>query len=181
MLNIRSTLQRKILNYFFLNEANKVYINELARIVESDPKNVYRILVRLEEEGVLTSEFKGKERYFFCNKKSPIYKGYKDIFLKTAGVEVIFANALKSIPNLKEAYIFGSYAERRYGMDSDIDVLLIGTHKTLHAQRVLHKIQKQIGREINIINVTPEILKKKLASGDQFIKEVFAHKRIKLL
>jgi len=181
MLNVRSKILRKILNYFFLNEFNRVYINELARIIESDPKNVYRILVHLEEEGVLSSEFKGKERYFFCNKKSPVYKSYKDIFLKTAGIEVILTNALKGIPDLKEAYIFGSYAEGKFGIESDIDVLLVGMHKALLAQRVLHKIQKQIGREINVVNITPEILKKKLASGDQFIKKVFTHKRIRLL
>jgi predicted nucleotidyltransferase len=181
MFNVRSEVQKKILNYFFLNEANKAYINELARIVEADPKNVYRILLRLEKGGVLTSEFKGKERYFYCNKKSPVYKGYKDIFLKTAGVETMLTDALKGIPNLKEAYIFGSYAEGKYGVESDIDLLLVGTHKTLHTQRVLHKIQSHIGREINVVNVTPEMLKKKLAGGDQFIKEVFAHKQIRIV
>lgn len=92
MLNIRSRIENKILNYFFLNEDSKVYINELARIIESDPKNAYRILVRLEKGGMLTSEFKGKERYFYLNKKNSTYKEYKNIFLKTAGIEATLRN-----------------------------------------------------------------------------------------
>jgi len=181
MFNGRSQIRTKILNYFFLNEESRIYINELARIIESDPKNVYRMLVRLEEEGVLKSEFRGKERYFFSNISNPIYKSYKDIFLKTAGIDVLLKNAIKNVPGLKEAYIFGSYANRRYNAESDIDILLIGTHKVLNIQKVLHKIQKQIGREINTVNITPDELKKKRASGDQFIKDIFAHKVIKLL
>ena len=92
MLNIRSQIEIKILNYFFLNESGKVYINELARIIESDPKNVYRILLRLEKIGLLAAEFRGKERYFYLNKENPLCKEYKNIFPKTTGIEAMFRN-----------------------------------------------------------------------------------------
>ncbi len=181
MFNIRSQTENKILNYFFLNEDSKVYINELARIIESDPKNVYRILLRLEKIGLLTTEFRGKERYFYLNKKNPLYKEYKNVFLKTAGIETLLQEKVRKISEIKEAYIFGSYANNRYSSESDIDVLLVGTHSPLRAQRVFYKIQKNIGREINIVNITPEELKKRRISGDQFIKSIFAGKTIKLL
>ena len=181
MLSGRSRIRIKILNYFFLNEKARAYINELARIIESDPKNVYRMLVRLEEEGMLKSEFRGKERYFFSYTGSPVYRSYKDIFLKTAGIDALLRAALKSVRGLKEAYIFGSYANGRYNAGSDIDVLLAGTHKVLDAQRILHKIQKQTGREINAVNMAPDELEKKRAVGDQFVKNIFARKVIKLI
>jgi predicted nucleotidyltransferase len=181
MINPRSSVKNRILGYFFLNEQSHVYINELARILDADPKNVYRMLVRLEEEGVLTSEFKGKERFFYADKKSPVYKGYRDIFLKTVGVEEILRKKIREIPQVKEAYIFGSYADKRFGAGSDIDVLLVGAHKGLDVEKQLHVIQKHIGREINIVNLTPDDLKKKRASKDQFVNGIFSHKLIKLL
>jgi len=181
MINVRSQLRVKILNYFFLNEKGKAYINELARIIRSDPKNVYRILLRLEEEGMLKSEFQGKERYFFTNTGNPIYKSYKDIFIKTSGIDVVLKEALKNVPGLKEAYIFGSYANGRYNTESDIDILLVGKHKVLDAQKILHKIQKQTGREINAADMSPDELKKKRAAGDQFVKSIFSRKVVKLI
>ncbi|HBE44047.1 MAG TPA: hypothetical protein DDW17_01005 [Deltaproteobacteria bacterium] len=181
MFDIRSQVENKILNYFFLNENSKVYINELARIIESDPKNIYRILLRLEKMGLLTTEFRGKERYFYLNKKNPLYKEYKNIFLKTTGIEALLRNKVHTIPEIKEAYIFGSYANNRYNSESDIDVLLVGTHSPLKVQRLFYKIQKNIGREINIVNITPSELKKRLDSGDQFIKNIFTGRTIKLL
>jgi len=181
MFHSRSGTQNKILNYFFLNEENRLYINELARLIQADPKNVHRILLKLEEEGILASEFKGKERYFFCNKRNPLYRGYKDIFLKTAGLEALLKKEIESIQGTREAYIFGSYAAKRYGPESDIDILLIGRHKPLSAQRVLYKVQRDIGREVNVVNLTPEEFKKRRAGGDQLMKGIFSRKVIKIL
>ena len=181
MINTRSTVRNKILNFFFLNESRSVYINELARLIEGDPKNVYRMLVRLEEEGILASEFKGKERFFFSRKEHPLYKGYKKIFLQTTGLEAILKAELKKIFRLEEVYLFGSYAEGRYGPESDIDLLLVGSHSAIEAEKVLFQIQKQAGREISTIHMKTDEFKKRRTNGDQFIGTVFAGKVIKLL
>jgi len=82
-MKIGSKVEKKLLNYFFLNEGKKSYTNELARTIGEDPKNVHRMLLRLLETNILNSEYKGKERYFSANKNNPLYKEYKKIFLKT--------------------------------------------------------------------------------------------------
>ena len=153
--NVRSKISKKILNYFFLNEKARVYINEMARQIEEEPKNVHRILLRLEESGLLASEFSGRERYFSANTKSPLYKEFKTIFLKTAGIEHGLKKELKKITGLKEAYIYGSYARGKYKPGSDIDLLLIGDHSGVEAQKVIYGFQKTFGTEINTLNMTP--------------------------
>ena len=60
MFNLRFSIKINILNYFFLNEEQQVHVNGLARIIGEDPKNVHRILLRLQEEGILCSEFRAK-------------------------------------------------------------------------------------------------------------------------
>ncbi|MCX5667712.1 MAG: hypothetical protein NTY34_05330 [Candidatus Omnitrophica bacterium] len=39
MISLRSKVAIKLLDYYFLNPEAQVYINELARILELDPKN----------------------------------------------------------------------------------------------------------------------------------------------
>ena len=177
----RSRIKNKILGYFFLNGERKAYVNELARFFESDPKNVYRALILLEKEDILRSEFRGKERYFFSNRENPLYNTYKNLFLKTAGLEFVLRERLKNIRRLSEVYIFGSYAQNNLSEKSDIDILMVGEHNSLEAQKILYKIQKESGREINAVHIKPGDLEKKKKSGDQFITEIFKKPMIKIL
>ena len=79
MISLRSKVTIKILNYFFINPDARHYINELARILNLDPKNVDTKLKELEKEGLLKSEFSGKQRYFYLSKKYPLLKEYRQI------------------------------------------------------------------------------------------------------
>lgn len=180
MLSFKSKVARKVLNYFFLNESAELYVNEAARLLQEDPKNIYRMLVLFEGEGLLKSEFKGRERYFSANKKAPEYKNYKVIFLRSAGVERLLKDALAGLAGLKSAYIFGSYANAGFTAQSDIDILLVGSHTPLAAERAVFKLRKSIGRELNIVNMTVGEFERK-SGKDQFLKSVFEKKTIKLL
>src|SRR3989339_535920 len=175
----KSKIRDRLLGYFFLNEAKKLYINEISRIIESDPKNVHRMLTELEKQGILKSEYHGKERYFYADKRSALYRNYKDIFKKTSGVDKIIRKEIEKIEGLVEAYIFGSFVSGTFDSESDIDLLLVGTQNTIESQKVISKIQKSIGREINAVNISPAELKKKKGK-DQFFREIFSKKMIKI-
>ncbi|HOI42509.1 MAG TPA: nucleotidyltransferase domain-containing protein [Elusimicrobiales bacterium] len=180
MFTPRSKVARKVLNYFFLNESSRLYVNEAARLLQEDPKNVYRVLVMFEGEGLLTSEFKGRERYFGANRASPGYKNYKAVFLRGAGVESLLKDALAGLSGLEAAYIFGSYANAGFGAQSDIDMLLVGSHEPLAAEKAVHKLRKSLGRELNLVNMTGSEFARK-SGKDQFLKGVFGKKTIKLV
>ena len=79
MFNLNSTITNRVLRFFFINSGEKGYVNELARILEVDPGNLSRKLKELESEGVLISEFSGKQRYYYLNKKYPLLKETKKI------------------------------------------------------------------------------------------------------
>ena len=83
---IRSKITKKLLNYFFLNEDERFYINEIAKIIKEDPKNVHTKLIELKEQGILDDEFQGNQRYFFINKNYPLLKEYRNIVLKKSGL-----------------------------------------------------------------------------------------------
>ena len=181
MISLRSKVAIKLLNYYFLNPGAQIYINELARILELDPKNTESKLKEFEREGLFKSEFRGKERYFFLAKDNPILKHYRQIFLKTYGIEKRLKDSLDNIKGLQEAYLFGSYVRNKMDSASDIDLLAIGRHSVLKLQRALVKLQKDTGREFNVTNLNPKEFKAKKKDKNSFINSIFKTKIIRLI
>lgn len=181
MLNLKSKIAQKVLSYYFVNSGAKKYVNELAKILDADPGNLDRKLKEFESEGVLASEFSGNQRYYFLNRKCPFLKELKKIHETKFGLGELLREKLRKIEGIKEAYIFGSYAGGKLSAESDIDLLFIGSHSALEAQRAVLPLQKRFQREFNIIDMTEKELvqKKKLADG--FITNIFKNKTLKIL
>ena len=181
MISLRSKVTIKLLDYYFLNPEAEVYINELARILDLDPKNTETKLKELEKEGFFKSEFRGKQRYFFLAKDNPVLEHYRQIFLRTYGVEKRLKDMMSNIKGLKEAYLFGSYASNKMDSSSDIDLLAIGTHSVLELQRGITKLQKDTDREFNVMNLSPKEFEKKKKDKDPFVTSVLKTKIIRLI
>ncbi|MCF7916707.1 MAG: nucleotidyltransferase domain-containing protein [Candidatus Omnitrophica bacterium] len=181
MISLRSKVTIKILDYYFLNSDAQVYINELARILELDPKNTEIKLKELEKEGILKSEFRGKQRYFFLAKNNPILEHYRQIFLKTYGIEKRLKEILKNIKGLKEAYLFGSYANNQMDSSSDIDILAIGSHSSLELQKNIIKLQKDTGREFNVVNLNKKEFENNKKKEGHFLNNIFKGQTIKII
>lgn len=181
MLSLRSVITQKLLNYFFINKHEKRYLNELARILDVDPKNLDTKLKELEIMGLFKSEFQGRQKYYYINKNFPLFHEYQKIIAKTIGVEYLIKNALKDIKGIEEVYIFGSYSKNQLNISSDIDLLIVGNHKALEVQRTILPIQNQLNREINVIDITKKELKEKKNKKNPFIKEIFSKPIIKII
>ena len=181
MISLRSKVTIKLLDYYFLNLHAQHYINELARILELDPKNTETKLKEFEKEGLFKSEFRGKQRYFFLVKDNPVLEHYRQIFLRTHGIEKRLKDMISNIKGIKEAYIFGSYATNKMDSSSDIDILAIGSHSVLELQRVIAKLQKDTGREFNVTNLSLKEFEAKKKNKDPFINSVFKTKTIRLV
>lgn len=180
MLSLRSKITRAVLGYFMLHEGGELYGHEMARRLSLDQGNLDRKLKELEKEGILKSELRGKERYYSVNASFPLLKEYKKIILKTVGLEPLLKEALGGIQGLREAYLFGSYAKDQMDAASDIDLLAVGSHSTLELQKEISKVQKSLGREINVVSFgTAEYEKKK--KSDPFLKSVLKGRKIQIV
>ncbi|MBU1180398.1 nucleotidyltransferase domain-containing protein [Patescibacteria group bacterium] len=181
MIKLGSKIAIKILGYYFLNPDKKHYVNELAGMLEADPGNLFRKLQELQAEGILVSFKQGNQKYFGLNKKYPLLKEIKKTYNVKYGLTGRLKEIASRIKNLKEAYIFGSYAKNSLQQESDIDILLIGGHSALEAKRKILPLQNEIKREINIIDLTPKEFNLRKRRKDEFIKNIFSNKIIKLL
>jgi predicted nucleotidyltransferase len=181
MISLRSKITQKILNLFFLNDKEKFYINELADIIKEDPTNVYKKLMELRQEGLLSDEFQGKERYFSLNKQYALLKEYKKIILREIGFEMILKEELTRLKGIESVYIFGSYANGNFSQESDIDILVIGDFENFLFQKTILKIQELTSREINSVTFAKQEFNRRNKRKDPFLEDIFNKKYIKVL
>jgi predicted nucleotidyltransferase len=181
MISLRSKITKTLLNYFFINPTEWIHINELSRKHKVDKRNLVKKLKELEKEGILKSESRGNLKLYSINLNYPLYEEYKKIVLKTIGFEDRLKKILDKIEEVKEAYIYGSYAKDKMDTHSDIDLLVIGEHSVVSLQGKLNKLQQEIGREINVVNLDEGELKKKIKRRDPFIREILKAKHIRII
>ncbi|MBU0661678.1 nucleotidyltransferase domain-containing protein [Patescibacteria group bacterium] len=181
MITLKSAITQKLLSHFFLNPHEKLYVNELARKLSLDKRNLVKKLKELEKEGLLASRSRGNLKLYSINTKFPLYKEYKNIVLKTLGFEEELKGLLKGVPGIEKAYIYGSYAADKLEAHSDIDLLVVGEHKLMVLQKAINKLQRKIDREINIVNMDNNEFKDRRKQRDPFLKKVFKDKIIELI
>lgn len=181
MVLFKSQVTRKLLNYFFLNPAEALYINEISNKLEIDKRNLVKKIKELEKEGILKSQRRANLKLYSINQNYPLYEEYKRIVVKTLGFEANLKAILKDVKGVKEAYVHGSYAEDKMDVHSDIDLLVVGNHNMARLQKGLSKLQKEINREINVINMDDREFKRRIKSKDPFIAGILSHKKIKVI
>ncbi|MCK5320179.1 nucleotidyltransferase domain-containing protein [Candidatus Parcubacteria bacterium] len=179
MINFRSQITKKVLSYFLLNTGTEMYVNEMAEKFSVDRGNLTRKLSEWEKEGILEKRKKGNLSLYKINKKYLFLSELKKIIQKSFGIEKQLQQTLKKINKLKTAVLFGSYVKNKLSAESDIDLLLIGSHNFLEAQKEIVKLQKQFDREINTIDMTETEFKNKKNSA--LLKNIFKNKHIKLI
>ncbi len=176
----KSKEKNTILGYYLTNPEARHYINEVAEMFGMYPANVNKRLKELEKDGILKSEFVGKERYFFLNKQFPLLGPYKEIFQKTIGIEQILLEIFLQKKQSKEVYIFGSYARNTMDAESDIDILVIGDFPILELEKIAMTLRKRFGREFNFISMSEKEFKNKKVKKNPFIQQIFSDKIIKI-
>ena len=181
MLSLRSKITEAVLGYFMLHEQAEMYGLEIARRLGLDDGNLARKLKELEQEGILKCRESGRQRYYSLDKSFPLLKQYKQIILKTTGLEHLLRDLFKKMNGVKEAYLFGSYAANQMDSTSDIDVLAIGNYDTIELRKKLSQIQKTTDREINLVGMSPTEYEKRKKKKDSLIQSFQKSKKIKLI
>jgi predicted nucleotidyltransferase len=179
MINLRSKISQKILNYFMLQDGVESYVNELARTLKVDTGNLTRKLITLEKEGILKSRWQGKQRYYSLNRTFPLLKEYKNVVTRTIGLEQVLRDSLSKVKGIKIAVIYGSYAQNKMDSHSDIDLLVVGKHSTVLLQKAVADIQKSVHREINVVSMSLEEYYRKPKTP--FVMSIEKKKSIKIV
>ena len=181
MISMKSKIAKELLNYFFLNPEESLFVNEIERKLDLDKRNLVKKLRELEKAGILKSETRGNQKIYSINSEYPLYDEYRKIVFKTIGIESKLKSMISKIKGIEKVYLFGSYAKDSMEAHSDVDLLVIGDHSIMDLQKEISGIQKEIGREINVVNMDMRDFEKRKMNKDPFIETVFKEKNIEVI
>ena len=152
MLNklITSKTRLRLLIKFFINQANRGYLNGLASEFNESTNSIRKELNHLSDAGYL-EKYKDNNRIAYkANIRHPMFEILQKVVLKHLGLEEIIDHVLAQIGEVKEIHVVGDYAK---GIDTGlIEVLLIGNElNTKYLTNLEEKIEKLIERKVQFI------------------------------
>ena len=156
----RSEGQGRLLARVYLAADRPEPIASLARELDLDAGGLTREADRLEQAGLVCSERVGRQRLLRPNTESPYYDDLHGLLLTAFGPATVIGPALRDVPDIDEAFIFGSWAARYLGVPgpdpADVDVMIVGTPSRLLVGRALRPLPELLGREVNETIVSGE-------------------------
>lgn len=152
MLNklITSKTRLRLLIKFFINQANRGYLNGLAAEFNESTNSIRKELNHLSDAGYLEKYKDNNKIAYKANIKHPMFEILQKVVLKHLGLEEIIDHVLAQIGEVNEIHVLGDYAK---GIDTGlIEVLLIGNElNTKYLTNLEEKIEKLIERKVQFI------------------------------
>lgn len=184
--NLAETLfgayRRRVLALLLLHSEQSYYVRELARLAEVPPGSLHRELKLLAATGLLLRQRVGNQVRYQANRECPVFEELAGFFRKTAGLADVLRDALTPLANqVKLAFIFGSVAQGKEQVNSDIDVLLVGDIKFAGVVQVLAPTQQRLGRQVNPVVMTKAEFLHKVQINDRFISRIVKEPKILLI
>lgn len=175
--------QQKLLAVLFGQPDKSFYLNELVRLIDMGRGAVSRELSKLTDAGLLVMQKQGNQNHYQANKESPILDELVSIVRKTFGVTAVLKTALASImPELKQAFVYGSIAKGNEHATSDVDLMLVGESLSYtEIMQLLETAELQLQRKVNPTIYTPKEFAERLAQGQSFLTKVMEQETLDLL
>lgn len=150
---MRSQQQGEILALLLGDPELELSLTEIAERTGTPSPSVFREIERGEQAGLLTTRRVGRTRLARANTASPYYAGLAEVLTRAFGVPVVLAEALKGVPGIAAAYLYGSWAARHAGEPGqrpvgDIDVLVLGEPDRDQLYEALSNAERQLGRAV---------------------------------
>lgn len=151
---ISSKTRIKLLLKFFLNSDTTAYLRSLESEFGESTNSIRLELNRLEEAGMLVSNFQGNRKVFQANKKHPLFGEVHNIILKHIGIDRIVETVIERMGNVKEVYLVGDFAK---GMNSKIiDLIFIGDIDKNYLVNLIEKAEDLVNRKIRYLIYTSD-------------------------
>jgi predicted nucleotidyltransferase len=175
-----SRVRAELIGLFFGLEDRTLHMREIERRIGFSHRPVQQDLGKLADLQLLVRERSGNRAYFSANREHPLFPEIHRIVLKTSGLADVIKAAL-STSNVKTAFIFGSIAEGKENLHSDIDLILIGDVTLREAASLLRPAAEKIGREINPHIFSRKEWHKRADSGEHFVGNLLSSEKLFIL
>ncbi len=151
----RSPEQERLLTELFLFADGPLTLSELANRAGTSMGGTHKEVERLEASGLIKSSTLGRSRLVEVDESSPVYIEMRGLLAKTLGPEPLLRSALSEIDSIREAFIYGSWADPAQMSPADIDVLVIGEPDIGTIYDAVAAVEIEVGRPINVTIRSP--------------------------
>ena len=152
MLNslITSKTRLRMLIKFFVNAANKGYLNGLANEFNESTNSIRKELNNLSDAGYLLKSKQNNRVIYNADTNHPLFKVLQKIIRQHLGLEEIVETVISRMGNLDIIALTGNYAR---GIDSGIiQILIIGDKvNNEYLENIKPKIKDKISRNVDFI------------------------------
>lgn len=175
--------QQKVLALFFGQPDRSFYLREVVRLAGMGIGVITRELGKLTDAGLLVVSKQGNQNHYQANKASPIFDELLKIVKKTFGIKGLLQTAITPlIPQLEQAFIYGSVAKGEEHAGSDVDVMLVGDDLSYgEIMQLFDSVEEQLQRPINPTLYSPAEFSQRMTEGQNFLSKVMELPRIDLL
>jgi len=146
-----SRVRVALVTYFVMNPDQRRHIRGLAKAVPANYSAVWKELRNLEAAGLVVSEEEAGRRFFKLNPDFPLVDELRGMVLKTVGAGDSIRQALRGVPDIQAAFIYGSYADGRVDAQSDIDIIVIGEVELEQLSSTISHLEQALRRSVSVV------------------------------
>ncbi|MEN6643204.1 MAG: helix-turn-helix domain-containing protein [Armatimonadia bacterium] len=172
-----SEARAAILRWFFLHRGQEILLRELAEACGLSVTPVHRQLGKLEQIGLIESRMIGNSKAYRLNEGFPGLKALGELVTATVGAVPLLKEALAPL-DVKVAFIFGSVAQGRETVKSDVDLIVIGDVAGPALSEAIWSVEEQLGREVNQVHYGAAEFSEKATAPSSFLSHVLGEPKL---
>jgi len=167
-----------IIRYFLLRPKAFPHGREIQRVLGLGGASLQRELERLVSLGALVRTRKGRQVHYAMGPNAQLWAAFSLMIGTTSDPFRLIRDALRDLPGVSAAFLFGSTALGTQRGDSDVDVFVL-EHPQADRRALLRQVAEAgmlLGREVNTLRYTEQSLAERLGdpshAGAAFVREV---------
>lgn len=165
----------RVLIYFLLHPERRLHFRGLQEHTRLGTGALQRELARFEALGLVTRTDEGGRVYYQPVVDHPSWGAFRTLVRQHGDPAEVMREALRDVPGIQAAFVFGSTVRGGARPDSDVDVLIVEEGMPLAAiGRATSDAQSLLRRMIDVKRYTPAGLAERLARENEFLREVIA-------
>jgi len=169
-----------IIRYYLLRPEARPHAREIQRVLGLGGASLQRELERLVSLGALVRSREGRRVKYAVGPNPQLWAAFNLMMGTTSDPVGLIRDALRDLPGVTAAFLFGSIALGTQRSDSDVDLFVLETPES-DRRTLLRQVVEAgflLGREVNTLRYTEQSLAERLGDpshpGAAFVRKVLA-------
>jgi len=168
-----SSAMARLLAHFAVRPDDEVHVRELQRLTGLGMGSLQAELKRLVALGILSRRSRANRVAYRLETGHPRWEPLRRLIGLTATPLELLRAAFAGVKGVDAAFVFGSEARGDSGPESDVDLFILGREDVHHAVgRALTEVELLTGREIDVMEYTPDRATRRIGRGSVFLDRV---------